>query len=388
MPRKNSWTQKSIKDKFDSVKLRQIEPLGKASIMRTKWKCECSLCGSIVMRSLESLISTGTEVGCQKCSARIRNVAGRVKTEEVERIVKNLDLVLLSEYEGISKPMTLRCNRCGREFSRTLSSLKSSVRKWNIEIGCPYCTNNRKSEDEQSAILKSIGLEPLEPYFRNSQRRLYKCIKCGSETRQTWMNITRKIRLGAKSYGCPSCSFSSMGRRYSEDPEVARQRFREAGLILTGDYQNARNYIDCICVKCGEKTKQSLNGVNNGKTCKYCSPKGIQLSSPSYVYFIEHKQLPAWKVGVGNSNNKNDRLKIHENNGWVLLKKWDVERGDQAIAVESAFFLWLRKELKIPPYMSRGDMKQRGWSETFTSQAISKEEVADRIAKLLAKVVS
>ncbi len=65
-----------------------------------------------------------------------------------------------------------------------------------------------------------------------------------------------------------------------------------------------------------------------------------------------------------------------------------MERGDQAIAVESAFFLWLRKELKIPPYMSRGDMKQRGWSETFTSQAISKEKVADRIANLLAKVVS
>jgi predicted RNA-binding Zn-ribbon protein involved in translation (DUF1610 family) len=126
-------------------------------------------------------------------------------------------------------------------------------------------------------LFAKFGLKPLESYKKNSIAMKFECVKCGLVTKQSLGNIQKKQRLGALSYGCPECTFREMGSRYAVTQIDATNRFFKVGLELIGEYSNARKYVDCRCMKCGVITKQSLNGVNNGKTCKYCSEKGIAL---------------------------------------------------------------------------------------------------------------
>jgi predicted RNA-binding Zn-ribbon protein involved in translation (DUF1610 family) len=224
-------------------------------------------------------------------------------------------------------------------------------------------------------LFAKFGLKPLESYKKNSIAMKFECVKCGLVTKQSLGNIQKKQRLGALSYGCPECTFREMGSRYAVTQIDATNRFFKVGLELIGEYSNARKYVDCRCMKCGVITKQSPNGVNNGKTCKYCSEKGIALSYPSHLYLMQHEEFESFKVGIGNIGRKNDRLKIHIKQGWSLLQKWNFETGKEAQEIEIIILKYIRDEKKLPIHLLKEHMPQGGWSETINSESITKTEL-------------
>jgi hypothetical protein len=366
-------------EKFRSVQLEPIDASGVYKNTRTKIKAKCELCGIVVERSLSSILSTGTNIGCQVCSKRQKTEKSRLTDEQARELFIRLGLNPIGPYPGSQIKWVATCNFCGRKVSRTYSALQDAIKTWGIKIACQYCNGNKVIDSEVQSLVVQFGLIPLEAYSNNSSPRLFKCQKCGAETRQTFINIRRKIRSGALSFGCPQCSFNESGRRKAETEENAEARFLDVGLRLIGKYENARKAIECECLKCGSITKQTLNGVKNGKTCKFCAQRGIQHGEPAYLYLIENSLHNSLKVGIGNIGNKNDRLTSHHRQGWSLIKRWDFNTGEEAEKIETIIFRWIRNEIGIPIHLSKGEMPQGGWSETFSQDSISMNRLIAKI---------
>ncbi len=83
--------------------------------------------------------------------------------------------------------------------------------------------------------------------------------------------------------------------------------------------------------------------------------------------------MSATKIGIANVSKTKlaDRFYHHQKQGWELVARWDFKLGRDAKKVEQEILRILRKEMKIPPYLSREDMPFGGWTETLSSDAIS-----------------
>lgn len=357
---------------LNEVKLESLQ-LYKNS--KQKLKCRCLICEQITFRSINSINSTGTQIGCQKCSQKTKSESSSMQELEAREIFSSLGLLPTGPFLGSQTKWQSTCVKCGSPNSFSPSYLRNASKRYKFKIGCTYCRNNRMRLGDMDKLFAKFGLKPLESYKKNSIAMKFECVKCGLVTKQSLGNIQKKQRLGALSYGCPECTFREMGSRYAVTQIDATNRFFKVGLELIGEYSNARKYVDCRCMKCGVITKQSLNGVNNGKTCKYCSEKGIALSYPSHLYLMQHEEFESFKVGIGNIGRKNDRLKIHIKQGWSLLQKWNFETGKEAQEIEIIILKYIRSEKKLPIHLLKEHMPQGGWSETINSESITKTEL-------------
>jgi hypothetical protein len=208
------------------------------------WLCECMICGKEVRKRLRSVVQTGTKIGCQSCSSIAKGKSQRISVDIAILEMRSAGAEPLDEFELSNKPWKCVCIKCNRTIFPTLAGIRRG------SSPCIYCAGNKVDEAEVIAEVRKWGLEPLEPYKGNEFPWKCKCLVCGEITSPTWINIQRKKRQKLKTFGCPKCSFNAMGRRYSVDPELAKQRFANAGLQMIGDYRTARIPVLCICQKC------------------------------------------------------------------------------------------------------------------------------------------
>lgn len=105
----------------------------------------------------------------------------------------------------------------------------------------------------------------------------------------------------------------------------------------------------------------------------FCAEKGMDMNIPSYLYLIENENQTAFKIGVGNftKNPRTDRLKAHMRQKWKVLEIWKFESGAEAYAREQEVLAHIRINLKLPPFLSKPDMPQGGWTETLEHEASS-----------------
>jgi hypothetical protein len=174
-----------------------------------------------------------------------------------------------------------------------------------------------------------------------------------------------------------------MGRRYSENPDVARQKFLNADLEMLGEYKTARLPIEAKCLKCGAITKQTLNGVMNGKACKFCFHVGIKYGEPAYLYLIYHAEFHSIKFGISNVEANLNRLLSHKKNGWQEYKSFNFDTADEAEFYETLVLNWLRRERKLPPHLVRELMPQGGFTETVDADEITLAEIEIKLLSLL-----
>jgi hypothetical protein len=115
--------------------------------------------------------------------------------------------------------------------------------------------------------------------------------------------------------------------------------------------------------------------------CPTCAPGGFDSGSPGTVYFIEHYELMAQKVGITSA--KSNRIEKFRKEGWKLVKKWEFEYGSIALETETLFFHWLRKEEKLPRYLGVEEMPRTGGSsETFEMNVMPSQKVVEKIEEL------
>ncbi len=368
------YTEESAREFMFSVGLEPIEPYAGT---RDPWKCRCLNCGRETSKRLRSVKQTGTKIGCQFCSTRAK--ADLLKTDEkiAVEIMLTARAKPLEPYKKSDARWKCVCLRCQNEIYPTLNNVKQGGDP------CTYCSGHSVDVKQAIELCREFGLEPIGQYPGNSVKWGMKCMKCGIEVSSLYGNITRKKRNGWKSFGCPDCSFLEMGRRYSEDPEVARQKFLNADLEMIGEYKTARLPIEAKCLKCGAITKQTLNGVMNGKACKFCFHVGIKYGEPAYLYLIYHSEFKSIKVGISNVEANLNRLVAHKKNGWSEYKSFNFDTADEAEYFETLLLKWLRKDRGLPPHLVRELMPQGGFSETVDAEEISLPEIEVKLLALL-----
>ncbi len=101
------------------------------------------------------------------------------------------------------------------------------------------------------------------------------------------------------------------------------------------------------------------------------------------LYLIYSPTLKAFKVGIANLSNR--RYSQHRVKGWMLIKYWYFQDRGLAKHIESEVLKVLRN--KFPKaHLVKEDMPQHGYTEAFSSQAISSQNVIKIINKCIKNI--
>ena len=158
-----------------------------------------------------------------------------------------------------------------------------------------------------------------------------------------------------------------------------------SGLRPLEPYKSALNKWKCEHIKCGNIVYPKYNQIYSGQGgCITCAPFGINMENPSYLYLITNSALNAHKVGIGNHKKNSDRLGRFIKIGWEAHKVWQTKTGAEALEIEKVVFKILRKDMKLPIYLSKEDMpKTEGHSETVDADSISLLQLEKIINKVI-----
>jgi hypothetical protein len=138
------------------------------------------------------------------------------------------------------------------------------------------------------------------------------------------------------------------------------------------------------CLRCGEEVFPTFHNVNRGHGgCIYCQEHAFKHDKPAYFYIIEHVELGALKVGVGNVQSTPDRLKTHIKDGWTVHQRIDFEVGRDAFSLETHILRWFRKELDLPPFLEQSQMKKAGRTETISSDGVTVPQIKAKVEEVL-----
>jgi hypothetical protein len=336
----------------------ELEPLENYKNMNSPWKCKCLRCGTIVSPRLSGIVSG--QGGCLSCGFKKSGLKSRKDENIAIKIMLDANLEPLEPYVNSHKPWKCKCLKCEAIITPTLSGIQSA------SGGCKYCARNYI--DSETAIERMIlkGYQPQEPYISSGTK--WKCIHipCGKVVFPLYANIQNGKG------GCMDCGSKQSANATRTSEKTAIEKMLIAQLEPLVPYTNNHTPWKSKCLKCGAIVSPSLKTVLKGSGCINCTPFGINMVNPSYLYLITHQELGSHKVGIGNHKKKNDRLGRFRQFGWETHKVWEIESGREALRIEKAVFKILRKELKLPIFLSYDDMpKTQGHSETVDAEAIS-----------------
>ena len=100
------------------------------------------------------------------------------------------------------------------------------------------------------------------------------------------------------------------------------------------------------------------------------------------LYILYNPIHKAIKIGISDISGK--RFASHRTKGWLLVSYWHFFERDKARAVESLVIQTLSKKHK--PYLSKEDMPQGGYTETFDASRISKKQLIRMVNKAIKNV--
>ncbi|MER5689691.1 hypothetical protein [Streptomyces sp. NPDC002205] len=354
-----------------------LEPLEPYPGTDFPWRCRCTTCGSVGTPTHGS-IKRG-QGGCGPCG---RKKAGqgisraKARRRELPRAdgdqaaveLRDFGLAPLEPYPGPAGLWRCRHTQCGRDVEIRVHNLRRGLR------ACPYCPpapggRRRWPADEAEALMRTAGLEPLEPYSgRRQQAWRCRCTGCGRETSPTLGGIL------AGQGGCRHCADVKAAEARKTDPEVAAADMRAAGLEPLELYVTSMTPWRCRCTTCGSEVSPTLMKIRTGGGCRFCASHGFDLTAPARVYVMQHNQHNAVKIGIGGTAGRNERVTQHRRSGWVLAHDWHFATRVEAHAVEQAALQHLH-EAGHGPYLSR-DIMPNGWTETFDADVITPTTLA------------
>jgi hypothetical protein len=100
------------------------------------------------------------------------------------------------------------------------------------------------------------------------------------------------------------------------------------------------------------------------------------------LYILYSPVHKAVKIGISDITGR--RYASHRARGWLLVSYWHFFERDKARAIESLVIQKLKKKHK--PFLSKEDMPQGGYTETFDASRISKKQLIRMINKAIKEV--
>jgi hypothetical protein len=296
--------------------------------------------------------------------------------------VKNAPLTPSTVVAGTGKKIWWQCPH-GHEWETTGNSRASSG------TGCPTCAGQRilVGYNDLATVRPDLATEwhptrnngrlPSEVTISNGKKAWW-LGDCGHE----WEAVVSS-RTG-QGVGCPVCANRRTLAGYndlaSRQPLVARFWHPTKNGVVTPSHvtQYSNSIRWWLCEK-GHEWKSTVNNRSHGQGCPFCSEGGgFNPGEPGYVYFLEHKTLRSFKVGITNVGTP--RLDHFKADGWTVLNLELFSDGRHARAVEGAIKRWWRVELGLPMWLGPDDMiRTSGWTETVHSDELTASECIARI---------
>jgi len=350
-----------------------LKPLTPYKNSTSPWKSKCLICGSIVKPPYKQ-IARGIG-GCKECRYKKSGKSNSLSEKMAVAIMLKAKIKPLEPYRNKEIPWNSICLICHRKVSPTLGNIKRG------QAGCKWCTRKFIDPEQALVVMQKQGYEPLTEYISDRIKWKCRCKKCQRISYPTYFQVSRQKNIT----GCTYCNVHYV------DEKLAIKVMRESGFKPLVPYKNAREPWESQCLKCKNISTPMYMNVCKGRGCKFCSPLGINLNSPSYVYLITNHELNSHKVGIGNKRAikrlNEDRLNRFRKQGWETSKVWDFETGGEAWKVESAVFKIIRKDLGLPIHLSKEQMpKTEGQTETINADSITLLELQKIISKVIASM--
>lgn len=192
---------------------------------------------------------------------------------KINKLFPNEDITVLT-YDGMSKPITLQCNSCGKIFTHSTGRSYLGCAR---SCGCAYCqsTANRRHKEILEQIKKDYEILDISLKVENSgrTREIYtiKCKKCGH---------IRKIRFSSFPEA-PNCGCQEHSRYFRRTAEEFLQEINSK--CIEGEYQLLSEYVDTktkVLLKhsCGFiwSVRPSALLKNHNAYCPRCGKKESQ----------------------------------------------------------------------------------------------------------------
>lgn len=343
------------------AKLQPLEPFPGTKI---PWRSKCLVCDHEVTPALGNIIQG--HKGCGYCTGHI------VEVDVALAVMVAAGLTPLEDYKGADKPWKCRHDVCGKLVTPTYASIRRG------QGGCKSCGSaeggrkNLSSSEDAKNIMKAANYLPLEEYLKSDVPWKCECLICHKVVFPTLSNVKS---------GHSKCIYCS---KMKVDPEDALALMRKFGFEPQVPYVDSKKKWESIHVRCGNTVSPAYNTIQNRKGgCSFCADYGLKFNEPSHLYIMEHVEYGSLKVGISNDESRPNRIKSHENEGWVLRKRIPVKNGQIADYVETEVLLWLRNVRKLGVHLSKDLMKQGGYSETIDSAEIDFLEIQRKIEDVI-----
>lgn len=297
-------------------------------------------------------------------------------------LIRNAPLTPATVVAGTAKKLWWICAK-GHEWRTTGNSRTSS------STGCPTCAGQRILDgfNDLSTLRPDIAGQwhpekngdrrPSEVTVSNGTRAWW-LGECGHE----WEAVIAS-RTG-QGVGCPICSNHKTLPGHNDlatlRPDIAAEWHPSKNAPKTPSEVNQySNRIFWWTCEKGHEWRSTVNNRSHGQGCPDCSEGGgFNRLMPGYVYFLEHRALRSFKVGITNVGTK--RLDHFRAAGWEVLNLELFHDGSHALAVEGAIKRWWRVGLGLPMWLGPKDMgRTSGWTETVHSDEVTAAECIARI---------
>ena len=226
---------------------------------------------------------------------------------EIENVLKENDVELLSEYINSTTNMKMRC-KCGNIFEKSWRVMNRSKK-----FKCNDCiikenSNKQKMPYELAKIkTEKLGYQLLttkEEYVKASEKNKIRCPN-GHEYEQ----ILNDLFQG---HGCKKCAYKRNGEKQKLNYEYVKNKIDELGFILlSNEYYNIDSKIKVKCKKCGHIFYPTFHNLQKGSGCPNCFNKIRGKSSLiSYEERLKYVQSFGYDIITPKNEYKNADTKV------------------------------------------------------------------------------
>lgn len=385
---------------------KDLQPLVPYPGTAKPWKSVHLVCGEVIQPRYGH-IKAGRK-GCPVCAGVVP-----ITQKKAFAFFRSKGLEPQERFKGPHHPWKSIHTKCGRKVSPRWANVQQGSN------GCAYCSGNKVDMKEVRALLKDLGLKPLEPY--KDGKTPWKCIHlpCGREVSPRYNGLSRgqggcefcgknmvseeeallllkknrytpltaypggsipwtcvhqvcgtkvEVRAAYLRRGAVGCSFCSGTKPITSAQAI--KFFKSRGFKPLEQFKNAKSPMKSIHLVCGKEVSPSWASLRVSGGCKYCSTSKVNLNAPAYLYLITNRELNSHKIGISGHGATMNRLERHKKLGWESYAVLDLETGEEAYKIEEQVLEWLRLEMQLPQYLLSEQMPQGGHTETVDASEI------------------
>ena len=353
------------------MKKANLKPLTSYAGSKSPWRCICKKCKREVTPSYTQVLSRGT--GCKFCGKRA------VDPQEAFDLMVKSGVRPREKYKGADTPWKSQCLSCGKTVTPTFSNVRTG------HDGCRFCAQKvtafkkTKTKTEIFRYLKSQGYVPIRGAVFVDSKSPIECrhLPCGRIVKTRYFSIQQGRGC------CNYCGTQEGAKKWAKKIGDVNPILKKKGItLLEKDLKGMREKHRVQCKKCNLIWSARLSSITSDIGCPNCALYGMKPQLVSYIYLIKHRQFGSIKLGIANSNKSRDRVDKHMEKGWEIYKIKTYSSGVEARRVETECLKYFRKVKNLEPHLSKLDLPQGGWTETFDANDIKPSTIWAKVEEL------